>query len=672
MQKSFCNPYSHGFYRCAAGTPAVTLASPMRNASLQIIMAQQCHKQNVGLLVLPELSLSGYSLQDLFQQSAILEECLVALKSLVEASQKLNTVIITGLPLAVENKLFNCAAVIHAGRLLGLVPKTYLPNHREFYEKRHFSCADELICSEISLCGEKIPIGSNLVFCSSDYAQVKFAVEICEDLWAPVSPASFAAMAGASVICNLSASNVVIGKAEYRKLLVKSVSGKNICGYVYASAGNGESTTDLAWDGHAIIAENGTIISENERFNSEGSLLINDIDVDRLSLERIRNNSFKDCAHKFGSILKEFRHIEFSQNFSESEIPLIRQIPKFPFVPDDNDERNERCQEVFNIQVQGLTSRMRAASIKNLVIGVSGGLDSTLALLVCCKAVDKLGLSRRNIIACTMPGFATSDSTRQNAIELIESLGARLMEIDIRPSCLQMLKDLNHPYSRGEKVFDITFENVQAGERTSHLFRLANAENAIVTGTGDLSELALGWCTYGVGDHMSHYNVNASIPKTLVRYLIKSAGHDQSISDKTSEVLHKVLATAISPELIPGDSSTEPAQLTESSIGPYELQDFNLYYLTRFGFKPSKTAYLSYNAWGKGQQSYSFAEIKKWLALFVTRFFGQTQFKRSCVPDSPKVGSGGSLSPRGDWRAPSDAPAEAWLNELNNNTPDLA
>lgn len=670
MLKSFKNPYSHGFYRCAAGTPVVALSDPMHNASCQIIMARQCHKQNVGVVVFPELSLSGYSLQDLFQQATLLQECLTALKTVVDASQSLKTIIITGLPIMIENSLFNCAAVVYSGKILGLVPKTYLPNHREFYEKRHFSSGKELRCSEISLFGNQIPVGSNLVFSSSDYEQVRIAVEICEDLWAPVSPSSFASMAGATIICNLSASNVVIGKADYRRLLVKSVSGSNICGYIYSSAGNGESTTDLAWDGHAIIAENGSIVAENERFNYDGSLLINDIDVEKLTLERIRTSSFKDCADQFRDSLKNFRQIFFSQTFSENDIELLRRIPRFPFVPESTSELNERCLEVLNIQVQGLTSRMRAASIQKLVIGISGGLDSTLALLVCCRAVDKLGLNRKNIIACTMPGFATSSSTRENAIELMNSLGTTCREIDIRPSCQQMLKDINHPFSRGEKAFDITFENVQAGERTSHLFRTANAENAIVIGTGDLSELALGWCTYGVGDHMSHYNVNASIPKTLVRFLINRVAEDIETGERTAEVLNKILATAISPELIPGDSENGPAQLTEENIGPYELQDFNLYYLSRFGFKPSKVAYLSLNAWGKGHRAYRFAEIRKWLQLFVKKFFGQTQFKRSCVPDSPKVGSGGSLSPRGDWRAPSDSSAEIWLNELNKNTPE--
>ncbi|MFZ5950494.1 MAG: NAD(+) synthase, partial [Candidatus Rifleibacteriota bacterium] len=518
--------------------------------------------------------------------------------------------------------------------------------------------------------GSEVPVGTNLIFKCREVPDAQIAIEICEDLWAPISPATFACMAGATLIGNLSASNVVIGKADYRRLIVRSFSGKNICGYVYSSAGPGESTTDLAWDGHAIIAENASIIKENLRFAASGTITCADLDVDRLALERIRYNSFRDSANAWKDRTRDFRIIDFNLEELPHEMKLKREVSRFPFVPDDPAARNDRCNEAFQIQVQGLTTRMKATGIEKLVIGVSGGLDSTLALIVACKAVDSLNLSRQNVIGCTMPGFATSSSTKDNAHELMQSLGVKIMEIDIIPSCTQMLKDLGHPFASGQRVFDVTFENVQAGDRTSHLFRLANACNAMVVGTGDLSELALGWCTYGVGDHMSHYNVNASIPKTLIQYLIRFVADSSDVGSTLSSVLYKILQCEISPELVPADDKTGKMQSTQDVVGPYELQDFNLYYLTRFGFSPSKVAFLCWHAWKQsGSEKYDLPTIKKWLKVFITRFFGQSQFKRSCVPDSPKVGSGGSLSPRGDWRAPSDLKADLWLNELETRVP---
>lgn len=670
MNNAFFNPYSHGFFRCATANPPVELAKPSANAARQIDIVKDCHQKNVGLVIFPELSLSGYSLQDLFQQKCLLDECEKALLLIIEASIKLNPVIITGLPLMIDGRLFNCAAVVQKGKLLGVVPKTWLPNYREFYEKRQFCSSLELTRSEVSIGSITSPAGTSLIFRCRELAHVQFGIEICEDLWAPVPPSSFAAMAGATLICNLSASNIVIGKADYRRLLIKATSGRNICGYIYCSAGQGESTNDLAWDGHAIIAENGAIINEASRFDVSGAICISDIDLEKMLLERLRVNSFRDCASKYADQIASFKIVDFSlPDCKTSDTTIMRHVARFPFVPDQEAERKERCEEVFNIQTQGLCTRLRAARLEKLVIGVSGGLDSTLALIVACKAFDKLGISRTNIQACTMPGFATSAETRINAIELIQSLGVTEKEIDIKPSCLQMLKDINHPYALGQKQYDITFENVQAGERTSHLFRLANFCGGMVAGTGDLSELALGWCTFGVGDHMSHYNVNASVPKTLVRYLIAHTANANELGERTSQVLEKILTTAISPELVPGNDDNSPAQPTEKSTGPYELQDFNLYYLSRFGFKPSKVAYLSWCAW-QSADKYSFAEIKHWLGIFLQKFFGQSQFKRNCVPDSPKVGSGGSLSPRGDWRAPSDVSADLWLTELADNTPD--
>ncbi len=667
MTRAYNNPYSHGFFRCAAASPVIALGRPDINAARQISEAEKCHEQNVGVVVFPELSLSGYTLGDLFQQHAMLEACKAALIKIIDESARLTPLIITGLPLVIDNRLFNCAALVQKGRLLGIVPKTWLPDYREFYEKRQFCCSAELIQQEVTIGGFSAPIGTDLLFACSNLPYVTIGVEICEDVWAPVQPSTWAALAGATLICNLSASNIVIGKADYRRLLVKASSGRNICGYLYCASGQGESTTDLAWDGHLIIAENGSVVTESTRFAIGGSICMSDLDLEKMQLERIRNNSFRDCSSHFASRLKSFRTVHFDlPGTCDKDIPLIRAIQRFPFVPDADIERHERCEEVFNIQTQGLVTRLQATGLKKVVIGISGGLDSTLALLVACMAFDKLGLNRKHIIAVTMPGFATSDETRKSAVDLMKAMGVSVMEIDIRPSCMQMLKDLKHPFSEGSKKYDITFENVQAGERTSHLFRLANQNGGIVIGTGDLSELALGWCTYGVGDHMSHYNVNASVPKTLVRFLIAHVAATSEPGSLITETLHKVLNTTISPELIPGENNNQQPQQTEATVGPYELQDFNLYYISRFGFKPSKIAYLANHAW-KSTGKYRLSEIKHWLSVFLKRFFGSSQFKRSCVPDSPKVGSGGSLSPRGDWRAPSDASPEIWLQELEEN-----
>lgn len=670
MKQSFYSPYTHGFFRVAAATPQIRLADPEFNLKSHLELAAEASKKFVGLLVFPELGLSGYSLQDIFHQRTLITACKEALERLIEESQRIFPVMVVGLPMMLDASLFNCAAVIHRGQLLGIVPKTWLPNHREFYEKRHFSSAEEIAIDDFNFFGCPVPIGTNLLFKCREIPYAQIAVEICEDLWAPVSPATFACMAGATIVGNLSASNVVIGKADYRRLIVKAFSGKNICGYVYSGAGAGESTTDLAWDGHAIIAENASIIRENQRFISSGTLCCSDIDVDRLALERIRYNSFRDAANAWKDKTRAFRIIDFNLEELPHEMKLKRQVSPFPFVPDNPALRNERCNEAMQIQVQGLCTRMKATGIEKLVLGISGGLDSTLALLVACRTVDALKLSRKNVIGVTMPGFATSDSTKQNAHELMQSLGVTSKEIDIIPSCTQMLKDLDHPFSNGQRIFDVTFENVQAGERTSHLFRLANHLDAMVVGTGDLSELALGWCTYGVGDHMSHYNVNASVPKTLIQYLIRYFADSSEAGSSLSSVLYKVLQSEISPELVPANETTGKIQATEDFVGPYELQDFNLYYLSRFGFAPSKVAFLCLNAWKQaGSEKYDLPTIKKWLRVFIKRFFAQSQFKRSCVPDAPKIGSGGSLSPRGDWRAPSDLTADLWLAELDKNVP---
>jgi NAD+ synthase (glutamine-hydrolysing) len=555
-----------------------------------------------------------------------------------------------GLPVALDGLLYNCAALVCQGRLVGVVPKIYLPNYREFYEGRQFTPGDTARQKEIRLAGQQAPFGADLLF--RLLPKLVLHVEICEDLWVPAPPSSFAALAGATVIANLSASNVVVGKEGYRHQLVGNQSARCLAAYLYSAAGLGESTTDLAWDGHAVIYENGTLIAESRRFADAPQLAVADVDLDRLLADRMRQNTFGASMRRHAD--QVFRTIEFCVPVPGGKLPLERKIEKLPYVPGDPKTRDARCEEVYRIQVQGLVTRMRATGSKHLVIGVSGGLDSTQALIVCARTMDELKLPRSNILAFTMPGFATSTRTRSQAWQLMRAIGATAEEIDIRPSCLQMLKDIGHPYAKGKKVYDVTFENVQAGERTSHLFRLANHRGGFVVGTGDLSELALGWATYGVGDHMSHYNVNASVPKTLIQFLVGWAAESGEFSADVKRALKRVLETEISPELVPGRQSSE------ATVGPYELQDFNLYYILRFGYAPAKVAFLAWHAW---RGKYRLREIRKWLGVFLKRFF-QNQFKRSAMPNAPKVGSGGSLSPRGDWRAPSDGSPNAWLEDL--------
>jgi NAD+ synthase (glutamine-hydrolysing) len=648
----FFNLYRHGFARVALATPAVRVGDPMANAAATLELMRQAARRRAVLAVFPELGLSAYSCEDLFHQQALLRASESALAWLLARTRRLPLAAFVGLPVVVDGLLYNCAALVCRGRLLGLVPKTYLPNYREFYELRQFTPAGNET-REVLLCDQKVLFGPLLFRCREQPGLVLFA-EICEDLWVPAPPSSYAALAGATVIANLSASNVVIGKHQYRKELAANQSARCIAAYLYSAAGAGESTTDLAWDGHAIACENGTLLAESRRFAGEAQLSFADLDLERLEADRMRQNSFGESARRHREAIARFRSVEFSIPIPGGKINLERKIERFPYVPGDPATRDARCEEVYRIQVEGLATRMRAAGTKKLVIGVSGGLDSTQALLVCARAMDELKLPRRNILAFTMPGFFTSTRTRSSAWQLMRALGATPEEIDIRPSCLQMLKDLGHPYAKGRKVYDIAFENVQAGERTSHLFRLANHHGGIVVGTGDLSELALGWCTYGVGDHMSHYNVNVSVPKTLVQYLIAWVAKSGQFDAAAAKALERVLATDISPELKPG-------QKTEDVVGPYELQDFNLYYTLRFGYAPAKVAFLAWSAW---RGKYSLAEIRKWLGVFLERFFRTSQFKRSALPNGPKVGSGGSLSPRGDWRAPSDGNAAAWLADL--------
>jgi len=684
MSLPFNSLYTHGFVRVAVGVPAVRVADPAYNAARTLDLARRASDAHAAVALFPELGISAYSNDDLFQQDALLDATEAALTRLVDASRELTPVLLVGAPLRFESKLFNCAVVIYQGRVLGIIPKTYLPNYREFYEKRQFTSGRDALAREVTLLGQHVPFGNDVVFEATTLPGFTLHAEICEDVWTPIPPSTYAALAGATVLANLSASNITIGKADYRRTLCAGQSGRCVAAYLYSAAGPGESTTDLAWDGYALIYENTELLAEAERFAS-AQLVTADIDLERLAQERMRLTSFNDSVGEYRERLRALRRVAFDFRVPEGEIPLERTVERFPYVPAGVAERDARCYEAYNIQVQGLTKRLTSTGIARVVIGVSGGLDSTQALIVAARAMDRLGLPRGNILAYTMPGFATSTTTRANAHALMRALDVTAAEIDIRPSALQMLRDLGHPYAAGEPVYDITFENVQAGERTSHLFRLANQHNALVVGGGDLSELALGWATYGVGDQMSHYNVNVSVPKTLIQYLIRWVVASGQFDEETGHILLSILGTEISPELVPhaDNASDVPAQSTQAKIGPYELQDFTLYYITRYGFRPSKVAFLSRHAWrdaARGpwpegfpedeRHAYDLATIKKWLEVFLYRFFKLSQFKRSAIPNGPKVGSGGSLSPRGDWRAPSDSEATPWLDELRANVPD--
>lgn len=685
MAHPFHSIYTHGFVRVVVCVPSLRVANPLYNVERTIGLAQRASEQQAAVALFPELGISAYSSDDLFHQDTLLNATVAALAQLVEASKTLTPVLLVGAPLLFEGKLFNCAVVIYHGTVLGIVPKSYLPNYREFYEKRQFTAARNAVSREVSFLGKPTPFGNDLIFDALNVPNFSLHVEICEDVWTPIPPSTYAALAGATVLANLSASNITVGKADYRRDLCAAQSGKCIAAYLYSAAGPGESTTDLAWDGHALIYENNELLAEAERFAREEQMIVADIDLERLAQDRMRMTSFNDAVGDHRERVRAIRRVGFHFAVPEHVTGLLRTVERFPYVPSDPRVRDERCFEAYNIQVHGLMKRLEATGIKKIVIGVSGGLDSTQALVVAARTMDRMGLPRTNILAYTMPGFATTDRTKSNAWKLMTALGVSAQEIDIRPSALQMLRDIGHPFADEEPIFDITFENVQAGERTSHLFRLANYTNALVLGTGDLSELALGWATYGVGDHMSHYNVNVSVPKTLIQYLIRWVIETRQFSDETNLVLQSILDTEISPELVPDITGTgeQPAQSTQAKIGPYELQDFHLYYITRFGLRPSKVAFLAHYAWGdklrgnwsdllppEKRNEYDLATIKKWLEVFLFRFFQISQFKRSAIPNGPKVGSGGSLSPRGDWRAPSDAEAAIWLAELQNNVPD--
>ncbi|MCL6251758.1 NAD(+) synthase [Altererythrobacter sp. KTW20L] len=673
--------HSHGFVRVATSTPAVRTADIAFNRDAILAEARRAHECHVDLLVYPELCLSSYMLDDLVMQTAFLTRVEEALAEVVEASFDLTPVLVIGAPLMAQGQLYNCAAVIAAGKLVGVVPKSFLPNYREFYEKRWYAHGRNVKGATIRVGKLEAPFGTDLIFASEAIEHFRLHVEICEDMWAPLPPSVEGALAGATVCANLSASNIVIGKSDERHLLARSHSARTSCAYAYSAAGHGESTTDHAWDGQGFIYELGGLLAESERFALHPELAIADVDLQSIHGDRVRNKTFDDAIEAAGRPADHWRFVPMAHSPARGDIGLHRAIARFPFVPAREHKLDEDCFEAFNIQVDGLMRRIEATGTKSLVIGISGGLDSTHALIVAAKCCDRLGLPRDTIRGYTMPGFGTTDHTKGNAWKLMEAFGIHAQEIDIRPAATKMLQDIGHAFADGHPVYDLTFENVQAGLRTDYLFRLAGQNNGFVVGTGDLSELALGWCTYGVGDHMSHYAVNSGVPKTLIQHLIRWAIRSEQFSHDTDAVLQAILDTEISPELVPVGEDGE-VQSTESKVGPYELNDFFLHHIMRWGLPPSKVAFLALHAWRdleagewppffpeSQRNQYDLATIRKWLEAFLVRFFQTSQYKRSAIPNGPKVSSGGALSPRGDWRAPSDAVAEVWLEELRRNVP---
>jgi NAD+ synthase (glutamine-hydrolysing) len=677
----FFSHHAHEFLRVAACTPVATVGDVAANAAATIALAKRGHDEACDLLVFPELNVSSYAIDDLHLQDTIQRATDAALGEIAAATAKLKPVLLVGAPLAKDGRLYNCAVAIHRGRILGVVPKSYLPNYREYYEKRWFTSGYDVVDDEIAVDGQTVPFGIDLIFTANDLSHFIFHAEICEDFWGPIPPSTYAAMAGALVCCNLSASNVVIGKSRQRKLLSAAQSDRAICAYVFSAAGPGESSTDLAWDGQGMVHELGELVVESARFEDAPELLVADVDCGRVRQERMRNPTFHDTARAEGLEPGAFRRVAFESKPDFADVGLKRDIRRFPFVPNTPEKLDADCYEAFNIQVTALAQRVVAAKAERLIIGVSGGLDSTHALIVAAKAMDRLGRPRDAILGYTMPGFATSEGTKGNAWALMRALGVAGDEIDIRPAAEQMLKDMRHPFADGKPAYDVTFENVQAGLRTDYLFRLANQHNGLVVGTGDLSELALGWCTYGVGDQMSHYAVNAGVPKTLIQFLIRWCIRTDQYEAETDRVLDAILAQEISPELVPAGADGA-MQSTEDKIGPYSLNDFFTHYIVRHGMAPSKVAFLALKAWEDANRgrwprdfpaaahtSYDLPTIRGWLEKFLFRFFTISQFKRSAIPNGPKVSAGGALSPRGDWRAPSDGTAKPFLDELKANLP---
>ena len=724
----FLSAYDQGFARVAAATLPVIPANPAANAAAIIEQARTLADDGVCLAAFPELCLTGYAIDDLLLSDVLLSDVLTAIETLRAASTDLLTALVVGAPLRLGERLYNCALVIQGGRVRGVAPKSYLPTYREFYEKRHFAPGDALPAGvdAIELPGvrsgsgssaesadgvapsARVPFGANLLFDVDDVPGMTFHVEVCEDMWVPVPPSSVAALAGATVLVNLSGSPITVGRAEDRELLARSSSARGLAAYVYAAAGQGESSTDLAWDGQTLVYENGELLGSTERFPDGPRATVVDVDIEGLRAERLRQGTFTDNARTLSAPVAgtpaaataftdpaAFRRIRIATAdlaVPRADIGLRRRVDRFPFVPDDPARLAQDCYEAYNIQVAALVQRLGAIGNPKIVIGVSGGLDSTHALIVAARAMDRLGRPRSDIHAITMPGFATSAGTRRNAEDLAVGLGCTFEELDIRATATQMLTEMGHPYGEYARtgvlpdgaderdLYDVTFENVQAGLRTDFLFRIANHRGGIVLGTGDLSELALGWCTFGVGDQMAHYGVNAGIPKTLIQHLIRWVVAEKLFDDAVGRTLLSILDTEISPELVPAEAGGA-IQSTQAKIGPYALQDFTLWHVLRRGSRPSRIAFLAHKAWSDADSgdwpeglpptekvAYDLPEIRRWLELFHRRFFSN-QFKRSTLPNGPKVVAGGSLSPRGDWRMPSDAAATAWLEELERNVP---
>ena len=677
----FYSAYHQGFVRVAACTHHTAIAEPSANAESVLRVASACHDESVALAVFPELTLSGYSIEDILLQDTLLDTVEDALLDVVAASAELMPVLVVGAPLRYQHRIYNTAVVIHRGRVLGVVPKSYLPTYREFYERRQVAAGD-MVRGAIRIGDVDVPFGPDLLFTATDLPGFVLHVEICEDMFVPIPPSAQAALAGATVLANLSGSPITIGRAEDRCLLARSASSRCLAAYVYAAAGEGESTTDLAWDGQTMVWENGVCLTQSERFPLGDRYSVADVDLELLRSERLRMGTFDDNRIHHGITAESFRRVEFKLDPPAGDIGLRREIERFPFVPADPSRLEQDCYEAYNIQVSGLEQRLRALNYPKVVLGLSGGLDSTHALIVAARAMDREERPRSDILAFTLPGFATGERTKSNAVRLAEALGVTFETIDIKATAELMLKEMDHPFARGEKVYDVTFENVQAGLRTDYLFRLANQCGGIVLGTGDLSELALGWSTYGVGDQMSHYNVNGGVPKTLIQHLIRWVISSHQFDDAVNDVLQSVLDTEISPELVPSGEDEE-IQSSESKVGPYVLQDFSLFQVLRFGFRPSKVAFLAWHAWSDADRgdwpvgfpdnkrpAYSLKEIRHWLQVFAQRFYQFAQFKRSAMPNGPKVSHGGSLSPRGDWRAPSDMSARIWLDEIEREIPE--
>ncbi len=651
---------NYGFVRVGAAVPIIEVANCKYNIENIYELIVKANKQSIAILTFPELCVTGYTCADLFFQATLIEECEKAINELLEKTKDIDMLITIGAPVKVGYKIYNCAVVIYKGKILCIVPKTFIPNYAEFYEKRWFSPADEFSKINIRYCSQDTVMSTNILIQHEHIKELCVGIEICEDLWSPIPPSTFQALAGANILLNLSASTDYVGKRQNRKDVVKNQSQKCISAYVYASAGFGESSTDLVFSGHSFIYEKGDLLVEYRGFDIENNLIYTEIDLDKLSITKQKNITFADCQAKYANdfefVYFNCKLASFSTDNSAEAIKISRQIERSPFVPSSSVDLADRCNEIFNIQINALAKRIIHTKAKALVIGVSGGLDSTLALLVCAKTCDKLGLDRKIIKAVTMPGFGTSDRTYNNAVSLIEGLATTFKEISIRDAVIQHFKDINHDINN----HDVTYENSQARERTKILMDVANQENGLVVGTGDLSELALGWATYN-GDHMSMYGVNSSVPKTMLKHIIRNLA-DNVFDGNIRDILYDVLDTPVSPELLPPDSDGKISQKTEELVGPYELHDFFLYHIMRFGYKPSKVFFLAKTAF---KDIYDEEVIYKWLNNFYRRFFSQ-QFKRSCLPDGPKLGSI-SLSPRGDWSMPSDASVKMWMEDLEDS-----